>query len=77
MYYRWVARGGSNQVVQPVQPVTSRPVNPVRPSSSKAGDETWNGRTLKLVFDDTFDGRLDTGKWEHEVSLWGGGVSVT
>lgn len=27
------------------------------------------------MLNDNFDGRLDTGKWEHEVSLWGGGVS--
>lgn len=40
-----------------------------------AGDEWWNGRKLKLVLEDTFDGSLDTTKWEREVSLWGGGVS--
>lgn len=41
-----------------------------------AGDQTWNGRNLKLVMEDTFDGALDLKKWEQEVSLWGGGVSL-
>ena len=59
--------------MQPVQPV--QPAQPSVPQSSSGGDETWNGRKLKLVLNDNFDGRLDTGKWEHEVSLWGGGVS--
>lgn len=42
-----------------------------------AGDETWNGRKLRLVMEDTFDGALDLKKWEREVSLWGGGVSTS
>jgi len=44
-------------------------------SSASGKDQVWNGRTLKLVVEDTFDGQLNTGIWEHEVSLWGGGVS--
>lgn len=73
--FRWTARGGSSQPVQPVRPV--EPDRPVQPSSGSSGsDDTWNGRKLRLVVNDEFNGRLNTGIWEHEVSLWGGGVSA-
>ena len=46
-------------------------------TTPNSGDGTWNGRPLRLVFEDNFSGSgVDTGKWEHEVSLWGGGVSM-
>lgn len=41
-----------------------------------AGDETWNGRNLRLVMEDNFNSAVDFEKWEQEVSLWGGGVSL-
>ena len=28
----------------------------------------------KLIFEDNFD-KLDITKWDHEVTMWGGGVS--
>jgi len=67
--------GGSGR---PTEPVTSRPSNPQpsnpNPPVSSGGDSTWNGRKLRLVFEDNFSGSaVDTAKWEHEVSLWGGG----
>lgn len=70
--------GGSGR---PTEPVTSRPSNPQpsnpNPPVSSGGDSTWNGRKLRLVFEDNFSGSaVDTAKWEHEVSLWGGGVSL-
>lgn len=71
--FRWVARGGASQPVQPADPV--EPVKPAQPSGG-SGDDTWNGRKLRLVVDDSFDGQLDKSVWENEVSLWGGGVSA-
>lgn len=64
--------GGSSKPVLP----TSPKVQPQIPQTGGSGDQTWNGRKLRLVVDDTFDSRLDTSIWEHEVSLWGGGVSI-
>lgn len=72
MDQRWTASGGSSApAVAPVQPV--RPSGGSSSGGASAGDQTWNGRTLKLVVDDEFNGQLDTGIWEHENSLWGGG----
>ena len=32
----------------------------------------------ELIWEDNFDGdSIDTSKWDHEVTAWGGGVSIT
>ena len=69
--------GAGRPVVQPVNPQPSNPKPPHSSGVSSAGDSTWNGRKLRLVLEDNFSGSgVDTSKWEHEVSLWGGGVSM-
>ena len=69
--------GAGRPVVQPANPQPSNPNPPHSSGVSSAGDSTWNGRKLRLVLEDNFSGSgVDTSKWEHEVSLWGGGVSM-
>jgi hypothetical protein len=39
-----------------------------------AGFDDWN--QFRIVWQDEFD-YFDAGKWQHEVTAWGGGVSNT
>lgn len=72
------ASAGSGRPTNPSNPTNPvvKPSNPVvQPASG--GDQTWKGRRLRLILEDTFDSSLDLSKWEHEVTLSGGGVSVS
>ena len=41
--------------------------------ASRSKSDNW-----ELIWQDSFDGdSIDTSKWEHEVTAWGGGVSIT
>ena len=85
-YFSWTVNALPSPETTAVPPSSNGPSTaPQTTASSTAaptttpnsGDGTWNGRPLRLVFEDNFSGSgVDTGKWEHEVSLWGGGVSM-
>lgn len=68
-FHRWTAssNGGSSPNVTPAPSG--------RPTSSSQSSDKLNGRSLRLVFDETFDSSsVDTSKWTYDVSMWGGGV---
>ena len=46
-------------------------------ASQSTGTDRLAGKQLRLVLEDEFNGdSLDKSKWNQEVTLWGGGVSI-
>lgn len=76
---RWTVTGASSGSSgrSTVKPPVSTGGGPISSSGSQAGDQVWKGRKLRLVMEDTFSKPgVDTSKWEQEVTLSGGGVSI-